>query len=89
MFMNNILIIAKMRLNLTNSRIEIYPADGLMLKALVVPFSLMVSCSKSRITVDARRCMLCHPSNVHWKVDEADPRKKKHHQEGDEDVLKK
>jgi hypothetical protein len=33
--------------------------------------------------------MLCHPSNVHWEVDEADPRKKKHHQKGDEDVLKK
>ena len=28
MFINNILIIAKMRLNLTNLRIEMYPAEG-------------------------------------------------------------
>ena len=56
MFMNNILIIAEIRLNLTNSRIEIYLADGLMLKAPVAPFPLMVSCSKSRTTVDAGRC---------------------------------
>ena len=56
MFVNNILIIAKMRLNLTNSRIEIYPAEGLMLKALVAPFPLMVSCSKSRTTVNVGRC---------------------------------
>jgi hypothetical protein len=60
-----------------------------MLKASVAPFSLMVSCSKSRTTVDAGRCMQCRPSNVHWEVDEADPRKKKHHQEGDEDVPRK
>jgi hypothetical protein len=56
MFMNNILIIAEMRLNLTNSRIEIYPAEKLMLKAPVAPFLLMVSCSKSRTTTDAGRC---------------------------------
>ena len=65
MFMNNILIIAQMRLNLTNSRIEIYPAEGLMLKAPVAPFPLMVSCSKSRTIVDARKCTQCCPSNVH------------------------
>jgi len=88
-FMNNIPIIAKIRFNLTNSRIEIYPAEGLMLKAPVAPFPLMVSCSKSRTTVDAGRCTQCRPSNVHWEVDEADPRKKKHHQEEDEDVPRK
>ena len=77
MFVNNILIIAKMRLNLTNSRIEIYPAEGLMLKALVAPFPLMVSCSKSRTTVVAKRCTQCRPSNVHREVGETvDPRKK-------------
>jgi hypothetical protein len=79
MFMNNILIIAEMRLNLTNSRIEIYPAEGLMLKAPVAPFPLMVSCSKLRTTVDAGRCTQCRPSNVYLEVDEANPRKKKHH----------
>jgi hypothetical protein len=56
MFMNNILIIAKMRLNLTNLRIKMYLAEGPMLKALVVPVPLMVSCSKSRTTVGAGRC---------------------------------
>ena len=76
MFMNNILIIAKMRLNLINSKIEIYPAEGPMLKAPVAAFPLTVSCSKSQTTVDAGRCTQCHPSNVHRKVDEADPRKK-------------
>ena len=76
MFMNNILIIAEIRLNLTNSRMEIYPAEGLMLKAPMAPFPLMVSCSKSRTTVDAGRCTQCCPSNVHREVDEADPRKK-------------
>jgi hypothetical protein len=30
--------------------------------------------------------MSCRPSNVHREVEEADPRKKEHHQEGDEDV---
>jgi hypothetical protein len=30
--------------------------------------------------------MSCRPSNIHWEVEEADPRKKEHHQEGDEDV---
>jgi hypothetical protein len=56
MFMNNISIIAEMRLNLTNSRIEIYTAERLILKAPVAPFPLMMSCSMSRITVDAGRC---------------------------------
>ena len=76
MFINNVLIIAKMRLNLTNLRIEMYPAEGPMLKAPVAAFPLTVSCSKSQTTVDAERCTQCHPSNVHRKVDEADPRKK-------------
>ena len=78
-----------MSLNLINSRTEIYPAKGLMLKAPVALFSLTVSCSKSWTTVDAGRCTQCRPSNVHQEVDEANPRKKKHHQEGDEDVPRK
>jgi hypothetical protein len=65
------------------------PAEGPMLKAPVALDPLMVSCSKSRTTVGAGRCTQCRPSNVHWKVDEADPRKKGHYQEGDEDVLMK
>jgi hypothetical protein len=68
---------------------EMYLAEGLMLKAHVAPFPLMVSCSKSRTTVDAGRCTQCHPSNVHQEVNKADSRKKKHHQEGDEDVPRK
>jgi hypothetical protein len=88
MFMNNILIIAEIRMNLTNSRMEIYPLKGLMLKAPVAPFPLIVSCSKSRTIVDAGRCTQCRPSNVHREVDKADPRKKKHRQ-GDEDVPRK
>ena len=74
MFMNNIPIITEMRLNLINSKIEIYPAEGPMLKAPVAPIPLMVSCSKSRTTVDAGRCTQCRSSNVHQKVDEADPK---------------
>ena len=89
MFMNNILIIAKKRLDLTNLRMEMYPVEGPMLKAPVAPVPLTVSCSKSRTTVDAERCTQCRPSNVHREVDEAGPRKKRHHQEGDEDVLMK
>jgi hypothetical protein len=42
--MNNIMIIAEIKLKLTNSRMEIYPAEGLMLKAPVAPFPLMMSC---------------------------------------------
>jgi len=76
MFMNNILIIAEMRLNLTNLKIEIFPAEGPMLKAPVAPFPLMMSCSKSRTKVDAGRCMQFRPLNVRKKVDEADLRKK-------------
>jgi hypothetical protein len=75
MLMNIILIMA----NLTNLRTEMYLAEGPMLKAPVAPNPLMVSCSKSWTTVGAARYMLCHPSNVHWEVDEADPRKKGHH----------
>jgi hypothetical protein len=59
MSMNNILITAKKRLNLTNLRIEMYPAEGPMLKAPVAPDPLMVSCSKSRTTVGATRCTQC------------------------------
>jgi len=54
MFINNILIIAKMRLNLTNLRIEMYPAEGPMLETPVASVPLMVSCSKSRTTVGVR-----------------------------------
>ena len=75
MFMNNILIIAKMRLNLINSKIEIYPAEGPMLKAPVAPVPLTVSCSKSWTTVGAGRYTQCSPSNVHREIN--DPRKKK------------
>ena len=46
MFINNILIIAKMRLNLTNLRIEIYPTEVPMLKAPVAPVPLTASCLK-------------------------------------------
>ena len=84
-FMNNILIIAKKRLNLTKLRIEMYPMEGPMLKAPVAPDPLMVSCSKSRTIVGAGRCTMYRPSNVHRKVDEADPRKYRHHREGDEE----
>ena len=77
MLMNIILVMVKKRLNLTNWRIEIYPVEGPMLKALVAPNPLMVSCSKSRTTVVAGRCTHCHPLNIHWEVDEiVDPRKK-------------
>jgi hypothetical protein len=75
MFINNILIIAKMRLNLSNLRIEMLPVEGPMLKAPVAPVPLIVSCSKSRTIVGAGRCTQCSPSNVHWEVD--NPRKKK------------
>ena len=85
MLMNIILIMTEKILNLTNLRIEMYPAEGPMLKALMAPDPLMVSCSKSRTTVGGGRCTQCCPSNVHRKVDEADPRKKGHHQEEDED----
>ena len=70
MFMNNILIIAKKRLNLTNLRMEMYPAVGPMLKAPVAPVLLMVSCSMSRTTIGAGRCTQCSPSNVYRKVDD-------------------
>jgi hypothetical protein len=59
MFMNNILVIAEKRLNLTNLRIEMYPTEGPMLKAPVAPDPLMVSCSKSRTRVGAKRCTQC------------------------------
>jgi hypothetical protein len=87
--MNIILIMAKKRLNLTNLRTDMYPKEGPMLKALVAPDPLMVSCSKSLTTVGAGRYTPCHPSSVHRKVDEADSMKKEHHQEGGEDVLMK
>ena len=75
MFMNNILIKAKKRLNLTNLRMEMYPGEGPMVKAPVAPVPLMVSCSKSWTTIGAGRCMQCSPSNIHREVN--DPRKKK------------
>jgi hypothetical protein len=57
-----------------------------MLKAPVASDPLVVGRSKSQTTVGAGRYTPCRPSNVHWEVDEADPRKKGHHQGGDEDV---
>jgi hypothetical protein len=86
MLMNTIVIMTEKRLNLTNLRIEMYPTEGPMLKAPVAPDPLMVSCSKSRTTVGAGRYTQCRPSNVHREVDEADPRRKRHHQDGDEEV---
>jgi hypothetical protein len=83
--MNIILIMAKKRLNLTNLRTEMYHVEGPMPKTPVAPDPLMVGCLKSWTTVGAGRYTPCHPS-VHREVDEADPRKKGHHQEGDEDV---
>jgi len=76
MNMNNIQISAEKILNLTNSRIELYPAEGPMLKAPAAPRALVdiVRCSMSRTTIDAGRCSQCSPSNVLWEVD--DPRKK-------------
>ena len=71
---NILIIVKKMILNLTKSRIGLYPTEGPMLKAPVAPIPLMVSCSKSRTTVDAGRCTQCRSSNVHQKVDEADPK---------------
>ena len=77
MLMNIILIMAENRLNLTNLRIEMYPAEVPMLKAPVVLDPLMVSCSKSRTTIVAGRCTQCHPSNVHREVDETTDLRKK------------
>ena len=55
MNMNDIQIIAEKILNLTNSRIELYPVEGPMLKAPVAPHALVdiVRCSMLRTTVDA------------------------------------
>ena len=55
MFINNILIIAKMRLNLTNLRIEMHPAERPMLKAPVAPYALVdivFSTSQTTVTHD-------------------------------------
>ena len=71
--MNIILIMVEKGLNLVNLRIEMYPAEGPMLKAPVAPDPLMVSCSKSRTIVGVGRCTQRHPSNIHREVDEADP----------------
>jgi hypothetical protein len=55
--MNTILIIAKIKLIFTNSAIRKYPAEGILLKALVVLVVLftrasMFCCFKSWTTVD-------------------------------------
>jgi hypothetical protein len=72
MNMNDIQIIAEKILNLTNSRIELYLAEGPMLKAPAAPRALVdiVCCSMSRTTVDVGRSSQCNPSNVHQKGDE-------------------
>jgi hypothetical protein len=74
---NNIKIIAKkVILNLTNSRIRLYPVEGPMLKAPMAPFTLViiVRCLTLRTTIDAGRCTQCRPSNVHQEED--DPKRK-------------
>jgi hypothetical protein len=76
MLMNIMLIMEKKRLNLTNLRPDMYPAEGPMLKVQVAPDPLMVSCAKSCTPVGAGRCTPCCPSNFHRKVDETYPRKK-------------
>jgi hypothetical protein len=55
MNMNDIQIIAEKILNLTNSRIELYPMEGPMLKPPAASCTLVdiVRCSMSWITVDA------------------------------------
>ena len=77
MNMNDIQIMAEKILNLTNSRIELYPTEGPMLKAPMAPGALvdMVRCSTSRTTVNVGRGSQCHPSNVHQE--ENDPRRRK------------
>jgi hypothetical protein len=72
MNMNDVQIIAEKILNLTNSRIELYLAEGSMLKAPAAPRALVniVHCSMSWTTVDAGRSLQCNPSNVHQEVDE-------------------
>ena len=58
MNMNDIQIIAEKILNLTNSRIELYPAEGPMLKAPAASRALVdiVRCLMSRSTIDVGRC---------------------------------
>ena len=68
MLMNIILIMAENRLNLTNLRMEMYPAEGPMLKAPVALVPLMMSCLKSWTTLGARRYTQCRSSNVHREV---------------------
>jgi hypothetical protein len=78
--MMNILIIfksTKILLNIETVKLEVYPAEGSMLKAPAAPRALVniMRCLMLRITVDAGRCLQCSPSNVHREID--DPRKKK------------
>jgi hypothetical protein len=78
--MMNILIIfksTKTLLNIETVKLEVYLAEGSMLKAPAAPRALVniMRCLMSRITVDAGRCLQCSPSNVHREID--DPRKKK------------
>jgi hypothetical protein len=70
----NILIMfncTKTFMNIEIVRLEIYPAEGPILKALVAPCALVdvVRCSVLRTTVDVGRCLQCSPSNVHQEED--------------------
>jgi hypothetical protein len=77
--MMNILIMlksTKILLNIKTVRLEVYPAEGPMLKTPVAPPLVNITrCLMSWTTVDAGRCSQCSPSNVHREID--DPRKKK------------
>ena len=64
MLMNIILIMTEKRLNLTNLRIEIYPAEGPMLKAPMAPDPLMVTCLKSRTTFGDVPCRGTHAQDT-------------------------
>jgi hypothetical protein len=91
---NDILIIAKkIILNLTNLRIELYPAEGPMLKAPVAPFALVIimCCLNSRTTwcrkMFAVSSLECPPRRRRFEEEDED--NVGSHQEEDDDDLKK